>query len=400
MTNIKRRKFLKITGAAGVGMIGYSLYAGLRFPPLQLNITPTDKQRTLGNQHVSVTDAIFMPQLENKIHLRAFAPEPKINIESKEAERIQIRINNIHPDSKISAENAIVVSEAINGITRDIVCDVNKNAAVELEWKFADSDHFEFAAIGDSGGGPELDWCIQRAHELGAKFLLHLGDFNYMDGDYVKAINKFYNAPLPCYVTIGNHDFHDDGSIYKSFQEEIGALNNQFKLGGIRFANIDTAANFFPPGSGHRGELMKALIADKGKYIDTVVFTHRPLKDPRPNESHDIGGVGEIEWFAKALNEAGIDKLLCGHIHIQAEVEYDGILNLIAGQGLGHQDLVAREPISKILLGTVAKGQKVSYRWGNLNMPVLMHCSDHNMETLEKTGQTELKKQIEEACKN
>ena len=400
MINKKRRTLLKITGAAGIGTLGYCLYTGLRFPPLMFSIPPVDKQRKIGAQQVSLTDAIFMPQAENEIHLRAYAPEPIVEINPEKSEQILIRLNNVHPDNVLEISGATLVSETINGITRDIICDVKQQEPANLKWSFADYEQYDFASIGDTGGGPELDWCLQRAHQLGAKFLLHLGDFNYAPGEYDKAVKKFYNAPLPCYVTIGNHDFHDDGSIYQQFQQEIGALNNQFVLGDIRFVNIDTAANFFPVASGPRGELVRKLVAEKGKYRDTVLFTHRPLTDPRPNETHDIGGIGEIPWLSKSLNAAGIDRMLCGHIHIQSEIEYEGILNMIAGQGIGHQDFLTDKPISKILVGTVKKGQKVKYKWQDLNMPVLMHCNMRNMEVLEATNQLELKKKIEEACKN
>ena len=107
---------------------------------------------------------------------------------------------------------------------------------VELHWQVPFKDEFTFASIGDSGGNHELSWCLKRSAELGAEFLLHLGDFNYQDGDYERAIDLFHNAPIPCYITIGNHDFHDSGLLHHQFTDYLGPFNSVFSLGNVRFS--------------------------------------------------------------------------------------------------------------------------------------------------------------------
>lgn len=398
MTDKKRRSLLKIAGASTLGLIGYSYYQGLRFPPLRWNISPIDALVKLDHYDASLKDVMFLETRNNQTRLRAFAPEPEITLMPNDSEQVSIVINNVHPKATLKHEGITRLHETINGITRHLIFYIEENKTAQLKWEFPNPESYTFATIGDTGGQAELEWCLKRSHELGAEFMLHLGDFNYMKGDYDRAIYNFYNSPIPCYVTIGNHDFKDDGAVYHKFREQISAMNHQFSLGGIRFANIDTAANFLPVDSGYRGELMKTMIAEKDQYRDTVVFTHRPLKDPRPNEDHDIGGVGEIEWFADALKKAGVDKMLCGHVHMQAEVDYEGILNIVSGQGLGHADFMVRKPIAQILMGTVQPGEKVAYKWEDLNMPTLMHCERRHFKQLELNQQFDLMKELEKSC--
>jgi len=176
-------------------------------------------------------------------------------------------------------------------------------------------------------------------------------------------------------VSIGNHDYNASGLIYDQFLNHIGPLNHSFTLADTRFVNLDTAADFFPAHSGNRGRLVKQLLKDQTAYSDTVVFTHRVVKDPRPNEDHDIGGIGEIDWLCRSIKQLGGNTLLTGHVHRSAELKYKGVRQLTAGEGLGHEDIVHQKQVSKILMGSVRSGQKVEYQWHELIMPWLSHQS-------------------------
>ncbi|MFT6408464.1 MAG: putative phosphodiesterase [Arenicella sp.] len=276
------------------------------------------------------------------------------------------------------------IEQQVEGTQRRIRIESNVEQNIRLRWTVPTTDGFEFAVMGDTGGGTELAWTLKRAHELGAQFLLHLGDFNYTEGEYDSAIEQFNHAKLPCYVTIGNHDFHDNGLIYDKFLQQIGPMNHAFELAGARFLNVDTAADFWPKQSGQRGKLFRDLAAEKPFSGEQILFTHRPLKDPRPHDDHEVGGIGEIDWLAAQSRELGISTILNGHVHHSAELDFQGLRQLTVGEGLGHENLVLQKPVAKIMMAKVEPGKKLEHRWEDLNMPWSEHQSPTHLVKLSR----------------
>ncbi len=381
-----KRMLLGTAAALGIGGTAYSLKRGIRYPTLSLephSLNQTGKSAD-GNVTAYSDDTIFCPHKSAyALNLRAFSPEPSVTISAASNTQATVFINNISPDAQLSSQYSAgnttelidkANSESIDGISRTVSLNIKAGESITLTWKLPYSSEFTFASIGDSGGDKELAWCIQRAHDLGAKFLLHLGDFNYQAGDYQRSIDLFRNSPIPCYVSIGNHDFHDEGNIYPRFLNEIGPLNHAFTIGKTRFVNLDTAANMVPYSGGLRGDLIESLIPLNATVADTVAFTHRPLHDPLEGSTHDIGSTGERDWLISALKSIRAKTLLSGHIHIYDRSDFDGIDNIIAGQGLGHQDLITQTDVSKIVIGHVNKNGQVSYSTQPLAMPMQWHC--------------------------
>lgn len=401
---MKRRTLLKrALGLACLIGLPYSLWRGVRYPRLSLETPPlanavqnkalslklTDcfesKKQITHNQYAKKSQSAF---------LRAFAPEPIVEI--KHSQQAQtILINNISIEATIISSKPI--KESVHGITRIIEIPATAEPIL-IQWQLPKMTNYEFASIGDSGGAEELGWCIERAHQLNAKFFIHLGDFHYQTSDYETAITHFYNAPLPCYITVGNHDFHDSGLIVDKFLDNIGPLSNVFTIQNLRYVNIDTAASFLPVSGGKRAELVKAMIKDEHEYDDTVLFTHRPFYDPRPGEDHDFGNVFEKNWFIKSLKLAKINTLLAGHIHGFYDTSSEGIRLLIAGQGLGHEDMIHQRPVAKILMGNVTQGEKVDYRTEELLMPFELHCHPHVSKWRKNNPDDEFAKKMNNLC--
>jgi hypothetical protein len=307
-------------------------------------------------------------------------------------------VGNIHPAALLHVTgDAGHVDETVEGLSRQVSFSLETASETRLEWRFPNPDSYRFAALGDTGGNAELEWALNRAHDLGADFFLHLGDLNYWEGDYQRSIAYFDNAPLPCYVTIGNHDFHVGGPVYKPFVEQIGPRNAMFDLGGIRFLNIDTASDTYPPWAGERGQLIRTLGGDPG-IRDIVVFTHRPFADPRLDFDHTINGLGETGWLHSNLVKAGVKNMITGHIHIKDELEYEGIHTYIAGQGLGNDDVISNRPVSEILIGDVVPGEPVRYRWEALALPEMSLCHPRNLVIMRAQGKDELVKRLQSSC--
>ena len=378
---------------AGTGL--YVNQRGLRFPRMGFEHRPPAKQLDTVSASVTLEDAIFVEQKSSSpLEIRAIAPEPSIELMAKLQGKLAVILNNVAPSAilQASGDTADSIHESIDGINRQLEIDLVPGQSIQLNWRLAEQDGSKFAVIGDSGAGKELEWILYRAADLGAQFLLHLGDFNYAEGEYDRAIELFKAAPFPCYVSIGNHDYNDSGLIYQQFINEIGPMNHSFNIAGTRFANIDSAADFFPASSGQRGVLFDKLLEDNTQFTDQVFFTHRPFYDVREGEDHVIGGLGQISWLKEKIKQCGCDTLLTGHVHHSAETDLDGLRQWTVGEGLGYEDILSQKQVSQLLLGTIERGRKVAYQWAAIEMPWLSHLSptheiklkrDHTPDKLE-----------------
>jgi len=400
-----RRHILRLSALACTGLGAYSYCRGIRLPTLHWD------PQAIGNQFQidEVRDVFGVDLIQTSTRrglnasFRAFSPSPALNIinTSSNRKKFTISISNIASQAQLThLGDSVKISETADKTIRTLNIELPATSEVSLQWQLPSNNNYTFASIGDTGGDKELHWCIDRAYALGAKFLLHLGDFNYQEGDYQRSIDAFNNAPIPVYVSIGNHDFHDDGAIYKQFMREIGPLNNVFHIGKTRFVNIDTAANVLPYDAGQRGEMFKLMEQDNN-YVDTVAFTHRPLHDPSEDSHHDLGSTGERDWLINALKKVGATTLLSGHIHIYDRTNFNGIDNIIVGQGLGHQDLLINGDASKMILGHVDENGAVRYSPEPLAMPLEAHCHprvDVVKESLRNGEHEAILNTLEEVC--
>lgn len=383
---MKRRHFLIASGL--ISASAYINHRSLRYPRLSFEPEELTKQYNSEGSQLDLSDFIAIKgSSTNDIHLRAIAPQPQITLNSlaDTTGSVVIQASNLSPRAmlQVEADPKVNIHEAVDGIHRTIeISNLTKNNPVELIWRLPDQQ-IRFAAIGDSGGGTELDWCLQRSAQLDADFVLHLGDFNYGEGEYDRAIEQFNQSPIPVYVTIGNHDFNDSGLVYQQFLDQIGPQNHSFTIANTRFTNLDTAVNFFPAYSGNRGRMMRQIKSSSEQVNDHVVFTHKPFVDSREGQDHDISGVGEKSWLRNAMQDIGAKDLLCGHVHHSSERDYEGIHQWMAGEGLGHEDLVHKKLVCKVLIGEIVAGQDVVYEWQDLNMPWALHQSHTHEKKLK-----------------
>ena len=346
--SVSRRKILTLLGLGAVGSSALLYKVGLRYPPLQF--IPEDSlvrsDQTEDGHWIQAKGAIFQSRDEHHFRFRAFVPEPEITVNGMSNGELQVEVNNIHSEAKLVSSGS-GVKEDRDGLKRTVS---GKLGNSHFRWHFPKKERYRFAAIGDTGGGAELRWVLARTHTLGADFVLHLGDLNYGQGEYLGAIKAFSEAKIPSYVTIGNHDFYEGTkSIHYLFGRYLGPRNASFELGGVRFINIDTAANFFPSDGGVRGEFLRSLKPSEGN-SDVVLFTHKPLTDPRHGEDSSVSKL-ERGFLHDEFKRLGVNSILAGHIHIKKEFHDRGIRTYISGQGLAHADLIVSKPVAEILLG-------------------------------------------------
>ena len=259
----RRRLIGAVVAGAGIASVAYITHRGIRFP--RLTLSPPEPLTSFDTPlaRVDIEGAIFVNNSEanavdtaeltnggpagSAIAMRAIQPEPIIRVLA-EAGELNFAISNIATSAMldISSTSQADISESADGLNRLVSIKLTKSDSIDLVWRFDDQRKVNFAVIGDSGGGDELPWCLSKAAELGAEFLLHLGDFNYSRGEYDSAVSAFSGATIPSYITIGNHDFNDAGLVYEQFLAQIGPFNSHFELAGTQFLNIDTSVDFFP----------------------------------------------------------------------------------------------------------------------------------------------------------
>jgi predicted phosphodiesterase len=390
-----------------IGALATVVYSkGVRFPPPQFEpraVATTAVHPSL-DYRITAKGAYSQHIEDHGMRFRAFAPQPEITVVAEQSTEFSLRLENVHPQALLTAGGA-AVTEHTTGLVRQVRGRTAPGASLQLKWRFPKPDTYRFTAIGDTGGDAELRWVLQRSAQLGADFVLHLGDINYSPEDFSQAVDTLNTSPLPVYVAIGNHDFHDAGrSIHGFFTRHIGPRNSTFTLGGVGFVNLDTAAFAFPWSTGARGRLVRDLppLTDTSSGIrEYVVFTHKPLNDPRATEtdsySHSLGWL-EARWLRREFLRRGVRWLLAGHIHIATEFEHQGLKTYISGQGLAHADLIVDRPVARILVGEVAPGQAVKFRWDALDMPFAAHCSPRGWEVLEALGKLDVLATLSDRC--
>lgn len=400
--NPNRRRFLWWTaGGLVAGGALYTYARGVRFPPLHFVDDGPVTGSTAGGVEVVADGAVFQGVEEDAFRFRASVPEPRLAIRG--GDDATVIVENIHSGAQLNVERPEPAGQSAaedrDNLTRSITIRPSDPETV-LSWRFPAPEQYRFAAIGDTGGGTELHWVLERAAELGAAFLIHVGDFYYEDGDLDRASANLNAARIPTYAAIGNHDFHDDAAMYREFGRLIGPSNSIFSLGGIEFVNVDTAADFVPVARGPRARILGGLqtLGSDARVRDRVAFTHTPLRDPDPERGHAVGRPAEAQWLREALLSRGTRNLLAGHIHIKEEFDDQGLHTYITGQGLAHADLIVDRPHAEILLGDVEPGEPVGYQWQPLNMPLEAHCNRRNMRVLDALEKPELKARLLEQC--
>jgi len=367
----RRRLLLLLLLLLGAGA-ALSLAQGLRYPPLQFDPPPWPREASdPAGWRAEARGAYLRREAEEDVPVfRAFVPEPVLVLEGSRGGPVHVVLENVHPEAVL--EQGEDVDETRAGLRREVVLHLPVGAVRELRWRFPERERYRFVAVGDTGGAGELEFCFQRATELGADFLVHLGDLAYRHDDFEHAARIFREAPIPVYVAVGNHDFHGGHRFrFRFFQEYFGPLNSWFELGGVLFLNLDTAGDTLPAWGGGRGRLLREFRTVRAERPEAplVAFTHRALNDPRVraglrDRPHALNRRLEADWLRRTLLELDAVVLLAGHIHESHDFDDGGLRTFISGEGLGQRGDVAR-----ILVGEYGPGRAPEFRWEPLEMP-------------------------------
>lgn len=372
--------------ALATGFTLYGHHAIYRFPAL--TIDPGIK--ALSHQHqnkwiVSASGAYFKTAQGEQ--LRAFEPQVTLRLQIQTAvDTLRLEVENIHPQARLKVEGIETgqLQETSNGLNRTIsISSLLTDTHVFLQWQFPQKNSYRFVAIGDTGGDRELSWGLKRAAELGADFVLHLGDAYYDVSEHAQVGMYLNRSSVPVYTANGNHDFQGpQGNVIEAFLQDVGPLNARFHLLGHCFINLDTGAFMYPSGKGERSALLAAEIVNHrrnpSQCSDYIVFTHKPMvlefEAKFPQQDHALHS-----WHARPLisqlQQLEQVTILAGHIHSDFEFEQDGMKTYVTGSGLAHRDLLTGKKKAKVLVGEITTGQPLTLEWAYNEMPLEYHCS-------------------------
>lgn len=353
-----RGKILLVLGVGLGGFLGLGWFAfGLRLPPVQWEPAdrPTQLESATQKFFVEAQGAYFVRQEEDTMVFRAFVPEPTLVVTAKQALTARLVVQNLSPKLTSSP----VPASKIDGLTRSYEFPITPGEGLLIMPRFpVEQNRFRFAAIGDTGGESELQDAIDRAETFDVDFLLHLGDIEYIEGGMGRAALILNQASIPTFAAIGNHDFHDGlRLVHRDFAELIGPRNAEFVFGSVQFLNLDTAADTYPAHAGSRGTLLSGLTeraSEKSRARELVVFTHRPLDDPRPGkeeDGHDLGSESERNYLADVFKTLDVDLFLHGHIHQSIAFEQEGVPAYIVGNGLRLKEVNSSQAQPSLLIG-------------------------------------------------
>ncbi len=386
----------------------YGQYRVVRYPRITVDPTPRPDSLVLDSGlEVEASGGYLKEALEARF--RAYQPDVSLYISSNGQTARQIaRFENIHPEAVFTwaGDSRAEVLEIKHGLLREVeVSGMQVGEVLKLSWEFPEKSVYRFVAIGDTGGDQELSWGLIRAHELGADFVLHLGDAYYDKSELGGIGARMNESRIPVYTANGNHDFlGPNGNAIDKFLKNIGPLNARFSLLKNCFINLDTGAYMHPPHKGARAELLAAEVVNQRRYpercTNTIVFTHKPMvmefEAEFPQREHALHGY-DSKRMVSQLQQLDRVSLIAGHIHNDFEFEQDGFKTYVTGSGLAHKDLVQGGHYARVLVGEIRADKPVKLEWELNAMPMGYHCSKKIYELLVR-HKSPLAKEVRDAC--
>jgi len=201
---------------------------------------------------------------------------------------------------------------------------------------------FHFVIFGDRTGDhvdEYYDGIVAEATRLQPDMAITVGD--HIEGYTEDAAtltqewDEYFGivGPLPCplYLTPGNHDITTDGQL-PAWKERVGRdPSYSFDHEGVHVVVLDTSrwetSDEWLAKSGYKEWLEKDLAANAQAPL-TLVFYHKPYW-------FDTLGSGKPDGMHEIFKAYGVDAVFCGHTHIYATAQYDGINYTMVGTSGG-----------------------------------------------------------------
>ncbi len=403
---------LAILIVLGTALLLYAQHRVVRYPHITFDPPPRPTGLVLADgleiqargAYLKASTTARFRAFQPNVHLRVRSDEPHLG----QGDRHVIQVENIHPQATFThtESNRVRVQEQTYGLLREIeLSGFQAGEVLKLSWAFPEKPAYRFVAIGDTGGDEELSWGLNRASELGADFVLHMGDAYYEESEISGISARLNDSKVPVFTANGNHDFlGPNGNAIEHFLNNVGPLNARFNLLGTCFINLDTGSFMYPPHKGARAALLAAEVVnqqrDPAGCTNTIIFTHKPMvlnfEAEFPQREHSLYGY-DAQRTINRLQQLNKVTLLAGHIHNDFSFEQDGFKTYVTGSGLAHKDLVQGGHYARVLLGDIRAGEPVKIDWALNAMPMEYHCSKKIYKLL-KRHESPLAKVVNDAC--
>ena len=194
-------------------------------------------------------------------------------------------------------------------------------------------------AYGIADTAKSLSACITHINTLNPKpdIVLVTGDItnNGKYEAYIHAKNMFDQLEAPYYVIPGNHDNRDDvWSVFSTkncLAKHKGFINYVIEDHEIRFIALDSTI-LGKPGA--------EICSTRASWLDeqlnikpdqpTIIFMHHPPVKCSILETDEDGFIGADLFGDVVEKHSNIKAILCGHIHLQAHINWRNTVVSIA----------------------------------------------------------------------
>jgi len=269
------------------------------------------------------------------VEIRAYRPDLTIKLTwdvANKRNRSKLILNNVLADH---IQVDILASERTNIMQADAIVDEQSNnasvdtrkitnTAVELvveaeinEIELAittkpSKDNYQFALIGDSQGRNEiLERIIEEVNTKEIDFLIHLGDMvpSGHEQEYQDFFAVMQELQVPYYTVPGNHDTRLNGR--DIYQNTLAPFYYSFEFGNYRYVFMDTAELTVDQ------QQFSWLQAQLKNDIDTYVFMHAPIYDPRglDHSFRDLEAAQQV-FDVVTADAKPIRAVFSGHVHM------------------------------------------------------------------------------------
>ena len=202
---------------------------------------------------------------------------------------------------------------------------------------------FTFAAIGDTrSGGDDYRVLVQRIMEYRPDFVVNTGDMvNFTNKTHWAKFSEESKAiSVPYFLTVGNHDVHDEKS-EELYKEQVDLPGNKlyysFTVSDSLFIFLDSNI----PGQDRKitGEQYKWLeqVLLTSSHTHKFVFVHHPLYPEKGIGWHYGGSLDkhpkERDRLQTLFVKYKVTMVFTGHEHIYLRKKVDGVTHIITGGG-------------------------------------------------------------------
>jgi serine/threonine-protein phosphatase CPPED1 len=289
----------------------------------------------LPQMEVEAFGAVLLPA-KDRVHLRAYSPEIRIELTWEGTSEAKIRLENVaadHVEVNLMYEDEDKVStfkrQTVTPTVLDLSISNGEGSQVIVISTPQKAGPTVFAVLGDSQGRNEtLALMVEEINNTDAEFLVHLGDMvpSGQKDEYSAFLNTMEKLVIPYYTVPGNHDVRDDGG--QVYQEFFGPLVHSFLYGEQKYILMDSSA------MGVGREQLDWLAATlKEDDTDALLFHHVPLFDPLGKEHAFLDNRMAEEFLEIITAKPWVKGMFTGHIHMFHEEEVEGILFVTSGGG-------------------------------------------------------------------